>query len=550
MIRPDGPEKLRGATRYGVDLERPGMLWAALVPAPLSHARIRSIDLEAARAMPGVVGVVGPKEMRELLPKGYSRERPVFPEEEIIYRNQPIAAVAAESLGAAREAARRVRADLEPLPVLAELDAIFPEWPGPTGADSPHVIAHVHARHGDVERAFARADRVRRDEFRTSGVAQVPLEPHACLAEVRDGLWRVATSTQTPFGVRDDAAEILGLPPEEIVVEGTWVGGGFGSKGAALLEPYALLLAAATGRPVRLALTYREEFELARSTLPARIWIESAVTAGRLTSRTVRLLLDSGASLPGRDFATGYAIGFLLGPYRLDSFEVEGLGVRTNKPPFGPHRAPFVPQCVFATDGHTEMLARDLGEDPLDFRARNVWAAGDRTPFGQPVGPFGATELLGQARLARDRWRSELPPETGLGIGLGYWSTGTGAGGEAVVVLTGEEVLLRVGEREIGSGSVARGLAAVAERSLGAPPGSVRVEYRDTSSAPFDSGVFGSRTLGALGGAVDDACRALARELGARLGASGPADLDPLARPLLARADGRSRPVSELMTPE
>lgn len=548
MIRSDAAEKIRGAVRYGVDLDRPGMLWAALVPSPIAHARIRSIDLDGARGSPGVVAAVGPEELPALLPSGYSRERPVFPATELVYRNQPVAAVAATSLEAARAAVRRVRLDLEPLPVLPDLDSIFPDWPGTDAADSPHILAHVHARYGPVEEIFRTADRVRRDEFRTSGVAQVPLEPHACLAEVRDGLWHVATSTQTPFGVREDTAEILGLPPESIVVEGTWVGGGFGAKGGALLEPLALVLARAAGAPVRLALSYREEFELTRSTLPARILLQSAVSGGRLRARKVRLLLDTGASLPGRDFATGYAIGFLLGPYRLEAFEVEGFGVRTHKPPFGPHRAPFVPQCVFASDGHTELLARDLGEDPLSFRARHVWTEGDTTPFGQTVGPFGALEALARIRTIRDRWRRELPAGTGFGVGLGYWSTGTGAGGEARIVLTAEEVILQIGEREIGSGSVARGLAAVAERTLGAPPEAIRVEYQDTSTAPFDSGVFGSRTLGALGGAIDDAARALGLELGRRLGAETPASLVRTARPLRARAGTVERPVADLLT--
>ncbi|MHB8352007.1 MAG: xanthine dehydrogenase family protein molybdopterin-binding subunit [Thermoplasmata archaeon] len=550
MIRSDAAEKLRGAARYGVDLDRPGMLWAALVPAPVAHARIRSIDLDGARRSPGVVAAVGAEDLPSFLPAGYSRERPVFPATEIVYRNQPVAAVAATSREAARAGAGRVRFELEPLPILPDLDSIFPEWPGPAGADSPHVLAHVHARHGPVEELFRTADRVRRDEFRTSGVAQVPLEPHACLAEIRDGRWHVTTSTQTPFGVREDTAEILGLPVDDIVVEGSWVGGGFGAKGGALLEPYALLLARAADRPVRLALSYREEFELTRSTLPARIALESAVSGGRLRARKVRLLLDTGASLPGRDFATGYAIGFLLGPYRLEAFEVEGFGVRTNKPPFGPHRAPFVPQCVFATDGHTELLARDLGADPIAFREANVWTEGDATPFGQTVGPFGAVAALGRVRALRDRWRLELPAGTGLGVGLGYWSTSTGAGGEARIVLTAEEVILQVGEREIGSGSIARGLAAVAERTLGAPPEAVRVEYQDTASAPFDSGVFGSRTLGALGGAVHDAAQALGRELGQRLGGSEPARLVPSARPLRARAGTVERPVADLLTPE
>jgi CO/xanthine dehydrogenase Mo-binding subunit len=526
VIRSDAAPKVRGEVGYAVDLEAEGMLWAALVPAPVAHGRVRALDLSAARRMPGVVAVVGPEEARALLPQGGNPERPVFPIEEILYRGQPLAAVAARSLAEARAAAREVRAEIEPLPILADLDAVFPEWPDPAAARSvPMVNAHVHARHGEVEEVFARAEHVRKDEFRTGGIAQLPLEPHACLAEVESGTWRVRTTTQSPFGVREDACEILRVPEADLVVEGTWVGGGFGGKNSAILEPYALLLAAASGRPVRLALGYREEFELGRSTMPARIWIETALAGGRIAARRVRLLLDTGASLPGRDFATGYAIGFLLGPYRIEAFEVEGYGVRTHKPPFGPHRAPFAPQCTFAADGHTDALARELGEDPVAFRERHLWREGDRTAFDQPVGPFGGLEALGRARALRDRWRSELPPGTGIGVAIGFWATGLSAGGEARLRLWPDRLEVEVGEREIGSGSVDRGLQAVAERTVGVPRESVRITYADTRRAVYDSGVFGSRTVAVLGRAIEEAARGLREELARRLQCTEPAKL-------------------------
>jgi CO/xanthine dehydrogenase Mo-binding subunit len=553
MIRTDARAKAAGAIGYGVDLDRPGMLWGALVPSPVAHGRLRGIDLDAARRTEGVVAAVDHRDLGGLLPGGGGdRTRPVFPSEEVVYRGQPVAAIAARTLAAARAAVARVRLEVAPLPARVDLDQVFPDWPDAATAAAGPINAHVHARWGEVEREFARADHVRRDEFRTAGVLQVPLEPHACVAEVTDGRWKVTTSTQTPFGARDDTAEILGLPAEQLVVEGSWVGGGFGAKGAALLEPYALVLAAAAHAPVRLALSYREEFTLARSTLPARIWIASALRGGRLTARTVRLLLDTGASLPGRDFATGFAIGFLLGPYRLEAFEVEGYAVRTHKPPFGPHRAPFVPQCVFAIDGHTDALARELGTDPIEFRRAHLWREGDLTPFGQTVGPFGADDALAAARATRDEWRATLPPDVGLGVGLGYWSTGTGAGGEALLQLAPEELVIVQGEREIGSGSVVRGLVAVVERAIGAPTDAIRVAYADTSVAPYDTGVFGSRTLGALGRAVAEAAVALVTELGARAGlpATPPPRLEREDGAWILGGGGRRVPVDGLLSEE
>jgi CO/xanthine dehydrogenase Mo-binding subunit len=553
MIRSDLLAKASGATEFGTDLAEPEMLWAALVLAPIAHGRIRRVDLSKARAMPGVHAVVGAEETARLLgPGAGDPERPLFPSTEVRYRGQPLAAVAASSLAEARAAARAVQMEFDPLPIAGDLEEVVAEWPGSEAGSDPRMIAHVRASNGDLGEEFRLAEFVHAETYRTNGVAQVALEPHACVAKVDVGRWFVRTSTQTPFGIREDASSILGVPEASLVVEGSWVGGGFGGKTAALVEPYALLLSAATGRWVRLSLSYTEEFVLGRSTLPAVVRLESAVRAGRVTARRVRLLLDTGASLPGRDFATGYAIGFLLGPYRSDAFDIEGYAVRTNKPPFGPHRAPFAPQCSFVADSHMDSIARRLGVDPVAFRLAHVWRAGDVTPLGQAVGPFGLAECLEKAGALLAIWRRELPTADGfgLGVGCGYWSTNAGAGGEALLRLSPNELTIDQGEREIGSGSVVRGLVAVAERVLKIPSDAVRVGYSDTSRAPFDSGVFGSRTVGALGQAVEKAARRLATELGRRLGTSDPATLARDDDQLVAISGAVRRPVRELLTSE
>ncbi|MCI4364747.1 MAG: xanthine dehydrogenase family protein molybdopterin-binding subunit [Thermoplasmata archaeon] len=549
-VRPDAVVKLAGTAVYGMDLDVPGMLWAALVPAPIAHGRIVSVDLRAARALPGVT-VIGADDLARLLGPGErDAERPLFPHEEIVYRNQPIAAVAAPSEAEARAAVALVRVEVDPLPIVADLETRFPEWPGSEADAAPEIAAHVRARHGDVEAEFRGADRVVRETYRTASVHQVALEPHACVAEIRGDVWYVRTSTQSPFGVREDTASLLGIPETSIVVDGTWVGGGFGGKGSSFLEPYALLLARATGRPVRLALGYRDEFRLGRTTLPAVIRMETAVKDGRIRARRVRLLLDVGTSLPGRDFATGYSIGFLLGPYRTEAFEVEGYAVRTHKPPFGPHRAPFAPQCAFAVESHLDHVARELNLDPEEFRASHLWREGDTTPLGQPVGPFGIFAAFERARATARAWRAESPPGHGVGVACGFWSTSTGAGGEVRLRLSGDRLVVHEGSREIGSGSVLGGLTAVACRVTGLPRERVAIEYSDTSKAPFDSGVFGSRTLGALGHAVEEAAVALRRTLAERLGARGQADLSVDRGEIFAEAGGHRASVGSLVTAE
>lgn len=549
MTRTDAEPKARGALEYGTDLEAPGMLWAALVRSPVAHGRIVHLDLGPVRKMPGVVAVVGPDDLRALLPKGaLEAERPVFPLDEIRYRGEPIAAVAATTLPEARRAAAAVAPKVESLRVDARIEDIFPEWPSAAAAKDPRVVGHVHARHGDVDAKFRNAELVHSETYRTSGVHQVALEPHACLAEVRDGTYHIRSSTQTPFGLREDTASILGVPESRLVVEGAWVGGGFGGKGAAFLEPYAVLLAIASGRPVKLSLTYAEEFELGRTTLPSIIRLDTAVERGRIVGRRVRLLLDTGASLPGRDFAVGYSIGFLLGPYRTEAYEIEGFALQTNKPPFGPHRAPFAPQSVFALESHLDGLARRLGVDPIAFRQQHAWVEGDRTAYDQPVGPFGLRAGLEAAARTAATWRAGLLPGHGIGVACGFWSTSVGAGGEARVRLGTEGLVISEGEREIGNGSVVAGLAKVAERVLGLPPEAIRVEYGDTATAPFDSGVFGSRTLGALGQAVEKACRSLAETLAKRLHVKA-VRLDVADGRVVVVAGRQRVPLVEVLTP-
>jgi CO/xanthine dehydrogenase Mo-binding subunit len=549
VSRSDGRPKVEGSAVYGVDLREDGMLWGALVLAPSAHGRITRIDLARARSMPGVAAVIGPDEVRALLPtRNGDGERPVFARSEVVYRNQPVAAVAATSRAEAQAAARAVSMELAPLRVVPDVESIYPEWPADGAPSAPEVIAHVHARHGDLAACFRAADYVHAETYRTSGIHQVALEPHACVARVEGERWFVRTSTQTPFGVREDSAEILGIPEERIVVEGTWVGGGFGGKGSSFLEPYALLLSAATGRPVKLQLSHREEFLLGRTTLPMVVRVETAVLGGRMTARRARLLLDSGASLPGRDFATGFVIGFLLGPYRLDAFEMEGFGIRTNKPPFGPHRAPLTPQCVFVEESHTDSIARTLGVDPIEFRLRQVWREGDQTHLGQTVGPFGIEEGLRRAQALVREWRRNLPRDHGIGVAVGFWSTGTGAGGEARVRLAPSGLTIVQVEREIGSGSVVGGLSRVAERVTGLPPEAVHVEHRDTSEAPYDSGVFGSRTVGALGQAVEKATRRLLQGLGERFGPGIAVTLAWHDGRVCVVAGDRRIPIEEILT--
>ena len=191
--RPDARTKLEGSAVFGMDLDAPGMLWGALVPAPVAHGRLRTVDLEPARALEGVVAI-GSADLPRLLPGATGDpDRPIFPTGTIFYRNQPVAAVAAPTREQARAAARAVRVEVDALSVVSDLEDVFPEWPGSDADGSPHVAAHVRAREGDIEAVFRTAERVVRETYRTSSIHQVAIEPHACLADTSGGRWQVRT---------------------------------------------------------------------------------------------------------------------------------------------------------------------------------------------------------------------------------------------------------------------------------------------------------------------------------------------------------------------
>ncbi|EQD49440.1 aldehyde oxidase and xanthine dehydrogenase molybdopterin binding protein, partial [mine drainage metagenome] len=211
---------------------------------------------------------------------------------------------------------------------------------------------------------------------------------------------------------------------------------------------------------------------------------------------------------------------------------------------------PLAPQCTFASESHLDSLARDRGEDPVAFRLRHVWRPGDRTALGQVVGPFAAEAGLRRAQETARAWKASAPPGHGVGVALGFWSTGTGAGGEARLTLSPQGLVLLQGEREIGNGSIWQGLPGVAATTLGIPPEAVEVRYGDTGHAPFDSGVWGSRTTAALGYAVAKAAEGLRGELTRRAPGTGPVGLGVRGGTLTVTREGRTSPATDLLTPE
>src|SRR2546425_5298008 len=319
--RVDGPPKVAGLTRYVADLRLPRMLHARLVLSPHAHARIVTIDARAARALPGVVAVLGGRDLKLADPDPSDRNRAPLALERAVFAGHPVAVVVAETEAIAEDAASLVGVEYEPLPAVVDpLLAMRPDAPRvaePGGADEadergmhgaeeggesvdeprpPNVAATTRFRRGDIARGFADADLVVERRYTTSMVHQGYLEPQAAVAEVDpQGRVTVWASTQALFHARAEVAAALGLPEHRVRVIAMPVGGGFGAK-YVLLEPLAAALASALRRPVSVVLSRTDDF-LATTPAPATIFEVKAGARrdGRLTALQARVIFDAGA---------------------------------------------------------------------------------------------------------------------------------------------------------------------------------------------------------------------------------------------------------------
>ena len=393
----EGMEKVTGRARYSGDVSLPGMLYARPVLSPYAHARIRAIDIAAARQVPGVVAVLTAQDLPSRDRAINSRHSAILAKEKVLFRGQPVVVVVGESEAAAQDGADAVTIDYEPLPAVVDLEAalapdapvIWPQGLPSEGADltaahaavdketeqadrpPSNIHAENHFHRGDVERGFQEAAVIVERTYNTALVHQGYMEPHAAVAEP-DPLGRgltIYTSTQGQFIVRDEVARLLSLPKSKVRIVPMTVGGGFGAK-YGILEPLVGAIALAIGRPVRMVLTRSEDFLTTTPSPASVIELKTGATSdGRLTALQARVLLDNGVF----PFALGGIVGILLGGYyKCPNVRIDCYEVITNKPQGGAYRAPGAPQATFAIESNMDELARALGMDPLEFRLQNA----------------------------------------------------------------------------------------------------------------------------------------------------------------------------------
>lgn len=521
LARMDGIGKVTGKHVYAADFSLPGMLVGKVLRSPRAHARIKHLDTTRAAAIPGVRAIITAADVPAVRFGQAVRDTTVFALDRVLFVGHPIAAVAATSLEIAEQALAAIEVEFEDLPGLFDMEAaldgkvlVHPQWETykalPIIARSGNVAGRARIKVGDIEAALSAAYRVYEHRFTTGLVHPGYTEPRAAVADWdANGNVTVWTNTQLPFDTQNTLAEILELPAARVRVIVPGIGGGFGGKLRIGVEHFAATLARKTARPVKVITTSEEELTAAYPRQATVVALETGVDReGRLLARRARIIVDCGAFAGSGPGTAAISLQVLVGPYKTPVLALEGVAVYTNKVPSGSFRAPAGPMANFAVECQMDIIARDLGIDPLEMRLRNIVREGDRGPSGEALHAVSIEECLRKA-AAVIGWDDRNPaPGRGKGIACSWWMTTGGSSGVYVKINPDGSATLVSGAVEIGTGAIT-GAAQILAEELSLDLSDINVTGVDTQAAPFDYGAQGSRTAFSVG----NACLAAAADL-------------------------------------
>lgn len=566
-IKVDAVKLVQGKPAFTADIEKRGMLVAKVLHSPVAHARIKSIDLSEARALPGVAAVLCYKDIPRVVYSTAGQSDPIpgpldtfSLDSKVRFVGDRVAFVAAETEEIAEKALRLIKVEYEELPaILDPQDAMKsgavqihdePEYVNFADSDpSKNLAAEIRIDIGDVEKGFAEADRIYEEEYSVPKVQQAHIEPHVVVTYWdEDDRLVVRTSTQVPFHTRRILAPVLNLPVKRIRVIKPRIGGGFGGKQEILIEDVAAHLTIATGRPVLYETTREEEFIAARSRHPMRIKMRTGVKLdGTITANEMIALSDTGAygchalTVTGNTGHKAMALYVGDGPYRENpNIRFYADIVYTNTPPAGAYRGYGVPQGFWPVERHIERICRDLGMDAIEFRLKNALRSGELHPFStawsegrepkpEIVHTVGIEDCVQQGKAAIGWDQKYLKPEWHMvpgkphlrrGIGIAVVMQGTAIpyldmGGASIKMNDDGSFNLLVGATDLGTGSDTV-LAQMAAEILGVPVEDILVYSSDTDFTPFDVGAYASSTTYISGAAVVRAAEMTAERIKSR----------------------------------
>jgi CO/xanthine dehydrogenase Mo-binding subunit len=490
--RLDGHERARGEAVYTADLKLPGMLHAAVLRSPHAHARVKRIDLEPALALPGVHAAIGPGDIEQLT-------------DACGFQGAAVAAVCADTYAQARRAVAAIDVDWEVLAPLLDPDEAVARG---------ELVGEPRVRsRGDYERGLAEADVVVEGEYRTQVVLHNSMETHQAVVQWLGDTLEVFISTQYIWGIRDEVAQALEMPPDKVRVVCNYMGGGFGSKNSP--DDYtfiAIELAKRTNRPVRCALTRREE-NLASGNRNATI---QRLTMGAKADGTLTALGGEYVNATGWSGWSSPVEGPMQMLYACDNVKTTTYGAKINQPPMKAFRAPGFVEGTFGLEALLDVLAARLEIDPLELRRRNHTdhdASDDR--------PYSGKNLLECYRRAEPHWerrhevraRSTGTVKRGVGMASQIWYGGGGPPSYAWIRVGSDgHATVVTAMQDIGTGT-GTAMAQIAAEELGIPLAHVTVSLGDSARGPFASISAGSSTTPSMGPAVRAAAADARRQI-------------------------------------
>ena len=517
-LRPDGIEKVTGKALYGADINLPGSIYGKILRSPYAHANILSIDTDAAKDLPGVYAVLTSKDLIKKHTEMYKDlegtltslkylSNNVLAEEKVLYVGHAVAAVAATSPHIALEALSLIKVEYEVLnpvtdvkssmdelaPIL--LETLITVSPRPEKFKSTNIVGHCEFSRGDVQLGFNQADVVVETEYKTNTVHQGYIEPQSATAlwSEDDSKLKIWCSNQGHFSVRNEVSALLDIPVSTIKVIPMEIGGGFGGKITAHIEPVAAILSQKSGRPVKISLDRSEVLQCTGPTsggiVKAKI---GATNEGKFIAATCNVYLDAGA-YPGSFIEN--ACNTAYAPYDIPNLQLKGYDVVTNKPKTGAYRAPGTPNSALAVETAVDEISKKLKIDPVLLRLKNAAEKGTRKADGTIYPEIGMIATANSV-LEHRHYSESLPKSSsksfkvGRGIAFGYSGNINGAATVIGNVVEDGTITLVTGAVDIGGTriSIAQQFAEV----LGIDPTLINPTVADTDSIGYTSASVGS----------------------------------------------------------
>jgi CO/xanthine dehydrogenase Mo-binding subunit len=512
----DFVDKVKGAMHYAADWQMPGMLHSRVVRSQTPSARIISIDVSEARALPGVVAVLTAEDVPnnrvvEMASGGLAElevPMPVLASDRVRFMGEAVAVVAAVTQQIADEAAELVMVEYEDLPGVYDVEsALAPD--APRVHDAGNVLVSWQIKTGDADAAMATADRIVEGEYQSQRVEHAYLETEVGVGWVENGVVTLRVSTQV-IEHAATLAEILGLPESKVRVIATYMGGGFGGKEDMTVEPYLALLVWRTGRPVRMIWDRQESILASTKRHPFTMRYKTGVKSdGTIVAQKVEILGDAGAYpyLSPRVLFAGAATA--CGPYRAPNAHITSQAIFTNNVPSSAFRGFGAMQVVYGYEGQMDRIAEALGLSRTEVRERNFLEKGDLLPSGEVVQTVAETSATMRTALDLLGPRSEpSAPHKRVGRGLGcnrhpygrtIWFRDKASAW--LSIKADGTMLIRCGVTDLGAGQAAS-LCQIAAEILGVPLDDIAIYIGDSSLNPPAGGTFASRQLYMSGNAV------------------------------------------------